>query len=71
MPPRFICPHGHSPIDPLTLEVADSVYAPCRVCPECDDPIVLTVNREGSGMAPPLPSTGALLTALIAESGVL
>ena len=44
MTPRIICPHCHSPIDPLTLEVAESAEAHYRICPECDEPIVMSVG---------------------------
>lgn len=51
MPPRIICPHCHCPIDPLTLDKADSTGAQYRICPECDEAIVLVmppldVNRS-------------------------
>jgi len=38
---RFICPHCHSPIDPRAMDVAVSARAACRICPECDEPILL------------------------------
>jgi len=38
---RFICPHCHSPIDPRAMDVAVSAQAACRICPECDEPILL------------------------------
>jgi hypothetical protein len=41
MPPRIICPHCHCPIDPLTTEAADCAEAVCRICTECDEPIVV------------------------------
>ena len=47
MTPHIICPHCHCPIDPLTLEVVvctdEALY---RICPECDEPIVLSVSSE-------------------------
>lgn len=52
MTPRIICPHCHSPIDPLTLEMAFSAEAQYRICPECDEPIVLLVNGEDESSAP-------------------
>lgn len=39
---RFICPHCHSPVEPQRMDVAISDQAACRICPECDEPIVLT-----------------------------
>jgi hypothetical protein len=47
---RIICPHCHCPIDPLILEVAVSAKAQYRICPECDEPIVLAVDREDDGL---------------------
>ena len=47
MTPRIICPHCRSPIDPLTLEVAVSAGTHYRICPECDEPIVLLVSDPG------------------------
>ena len=44
MPTRFICPHCHSSIDPLDFEIADSTKVQYRICPECDDPFVLSTN---------------------------
>ena len=44
MTPRIICPHCHRPIDPLTLEVAESAEAHYRICPECDEFIVMSVS---------------------------
>lgn len=44
MTQRIICPHCHSPIDPLSLEVAVSAGTHYRICPECDDPIMLLVS---------------------------
>ena len=51
MPTRIICPHCHCPIDPLTLDKADSTDAQYRICLECDEAIVLLmpsldVNRS-------------------------
>jgi hypothetical protein len=41
MPQRFICPHCHSPIDPQTMDRAACAGVPCRICPECDEPVPL------------------------------
>ncbi|MEI7613653.1 MAG: hypothetical protein WCK63_12135 [Betaproteobacteria bacterium] len=46
MPTRFICPHCHSSIDPLDFEVADSSKMQYRICPECDDLIVLSAKDD-------------------------
>ena len=48
MTPRIICPHCHRPIDPLTLEAAVSAQTHYRICPECDEPIVLFVSDSTS-----------------------
>jgi len=63
MIPRFICPHCHYSIDPLALEVADSVVAQYRICPECDGPIVLSVNGEGAEETFPVPTVAVVLPA--------
>lgn len=44
MTPRFICPHCHSPLDPLTMDKASTANARLRICPDCDEPIVLAVT---------------------------
>ena len=44
MTPRFICPHCHQSIDPHTLEVADDANTQYRVCPACDEPVVLSAT---------------------------
>lgn len=41
MTQRFICPHCHSPLDPNSMELASSNDAQLRVCPNCDEPVVL------------------------------
>lgn len=41
---RFICPHCHSPVEPQRMDIAISDQAACRICPECDEPIVLTTT---------------------------
>lgn len=46
MTPRIICPHCHCPIDPQSLEAAVGAGVCYRICPECDEPIVLCVDRE-------------------------
>lgn len=45
---RFICPHCHSPVAPLAMEIANSAEAQYRICPECDEPIVLFVATEAA-----------------------
>lgn len=73
MPSRFICPHCHHSLDPETLEAADCAHAQYRVCPECDEPIiVLSDKREVSGESLPILSPTATATqATAAESVVL
>ena len=44
MTARFICPHCHSPLDPQTMDAASSDHARLRICPECDEPIVLAIT---------------------------
>ena len=44
MTARFICPHCHSPLDPQTMDAASSDRARLRICPECDEPIVLAIT---------------------------
>ena len=58
MTQRFICPHCHSPLDPYSMEQASSRDAQLRVCPNCDEPVVLQ----------PL-ATAAALGTLAARSG--
>ena len=41
MNPRFICPHCHSPLDPRTMDQAGDAQSQLRVCPNCDEPVVL------------------------------
>lgn len=48
MSSRFICPHCHSPVEPQRMDVAISDQAACRVCPECDEPIVLATTGDPS-----------------------
>ena len=50
MTPRIICPHCHSPIDPLTLEVAVSVQTHYRICPECDEFIVMSASDSSHAL---------------------
>ncbi len=44
MSPRFICPHCHSPVEPQRMDILVSDQADCRICPECDEPIVLVAT---------------------------
>ena len=48
---RIICPHCHSSIDPLQLEVAVSARFQYRICPECDEPVVWLVDCAADGEA--------------------
>ena len=58
MPPRFICPHCHSPVDPATLELASSAQAYYRICPVCDE-AVLVALAPSLAVAEPPPASGA------------
>lgn len=49
---RFICPHCHSPVEPQRMDVAVSDQAACRICPECDEPIVLATPDDPSVAVP-------------------
>ena len=48
---RVICPHCHSSIDPLLLEVAVSARLQHWICPECDEPVVWRVDGVDEGDA--------------------
>jgi hypothetical protein len=54
MTPRIICPHCHCPIDPQSLETAVGAGVCYRICPECDEPIVLSADRREEDPALPL-----------------
>ena len=71
MIPRFICPHCHNSLDPLTLEAADSAEAQYRVCPDCDCPIVFSVNGKDAEDSIPAPVVAVVPTVLPAESFAL
>ena len=68
---RFICPYCHNSLDPLTLEAADSAEAQYRICPECDGPIVLSVNNEDAEETFPTPTVLVVPAVLPAESFAL
>ena len=38
---RFICPHCHAAINPENLDVAFAAGEDYRVCPDCDELILL------------------------------
>lgn len=63
MTTRFICPRCHSPIDPLTMDCASSCNTQLRICPNCDEPVVLAV---GSAAQPA--RAGAAASTRIAEN---
>lgn len=44
MPLRFICPHCHASVDPLAMERACSELAEYRVCPVCDEPVLVALR---------------------------
>lgn len=58
MSTRFICPHCHSPVDPATLELASSAQAYYRICPVCDE-AVLVALAPGLAVAEGRPAAGA------------
>jgi hypothetical protein len=58
MSPRFICPHCHSPVDPASLEFASSAQAYYRICPVCDE-AVLVALAPGLAVAERAPAAGA------------
>ena len=49
---RFICPHCHSSIDPLTMEAGDGMGGRYRICPDCDQPILLAGEESPVGKSP-------------------
>jgi len=54
MTERFICPHCHSPLAPLTMEAASSANARLSICPNCDEPIVMAINTAPARAAAPV-----------------
>lgn len=58
MPTRFICPHCHSPVDPAAMELASSAQAYYRICPVCDE-AVLVALAAGLPVAESPPAPGA------------
>ena len=66
MTPRIICPNCHSPIDPQTLEYAASDSVQFRICPACDEPIVLALTLA-IAEPPPAPSVTVFSHAYSAE----
>lgn len=61
MPTRFICPHCHSPVDPAAMELASSAQAYYRICPVCDE-AVLVALAAGLAIAESTPAPGARTT---------
>ena len=59
MTPRIICPHCHSPIDPLTLEDAISAGTRYVIGPECDD--LIAVPADSASVMPPADELSAQL----------
>lgn len=53
--PRFICPHCHSPVDPASMDFATGPGAYYRVCPVCDE-AVLVALAAGLHAAEPEPA---------------
>jgi len=68
MSPRFICPHCHNSIDPLTLDVALSAEGQYRICPECDEAVVLFVSRDDADDELPLLPLDTSSKSVAAES---
>lgn len=66
MTPRIICPHCHRPIDPQTLDYASSNSAQFRICPACDEPIVLALTLAITEL-PPAPTVNVISHAHTAE----
>ena len=71
MTPRFICPHCHRSIDPLTLEAGASTTTRYLICPECDDLIALSVADDDIDGAFSGPSADVPVPGRTAESCVL
>lgn len=71
MTSRFICPHCHNSIDPQTLEAASSAGTQYRVCPECDEPVMLFVpDDDATGTTIPVASSKPPSIGLAAEGRV-
>ena len=72
MSPVFICPHCHIPVDPSLMERAFSANAEYRICPECDEPVVVAdkATRVAPGGAFPVLPDLALSPGRMAESRV-
>ena len=53
--PRTICPHCHHSVDTSRLEVLEittHTNTQYRVCPECDEPIALSMPGDDKTQAP-------------------
>lgn len=44
---RFNCPHCHASVDPASMDSASSDLADYRICPVCDEAVVVGM-RSGS-----------------------
>ncbi len=53
--PRFICPHCHSPVDPASMDSAASPDAYYRICPVCDEAVLVALTA-GLVAAEPQPA---------------
>lgn len=40
---RFICPHCHSPVDPSAMESAVGPAGYYRICPICDEAVLVAL----------------------------
>ena len=67
MTPRFNCPHCHSSIDPQTMDPACSSDAQFRICPDCDEPVVLALSSTFDDLHP-TPTVAIFSRAFIAGS---
>ena len=61
--PRFICPHCHSPLEPRTMDRADDAKSQLRICPNCDEPIVLAAASPMSRIEAGNATTSSVLAA--------
>ncbi|HRQ48318.1 MAG TPA: hypothetical protein PK725_15290, partial [Rhodocyclaceae bacterium] len=41
---RFNCPHCHASVEPESMDSASSDLADYRICPVCDEPVVVAMR---------------------------
>lgn len=46
---RFRCPHCHASVDAARLEHARAPVGELRVCPECDEPVLVEAKHGTAG----------------------